>query len=454
MDAVNKQGGDLDLSGVIDLARGIGGLGNVGAGEIIDAGYSQKAEQARASGGATMAMMESRLGSIRDDRGNYLSQVLSKTQLASLNGNFSIENIERQLRPGSLSKSIRDAWTAQAERYGYTSAENMDAALQSTRLAAQMREAMGNVSDMQLDMQGHGRVRGAIGFLNMVSKLGEGNVSVGKVIESLIGGDPKAIQAAVLNRSGLLNKANIQAIVEGGSDNLLGLDVAVQALETGQIGGKQISDADLAEVRELFTTEDVSRRDKLLTKFSAMADPGRKMQLEAERETTDMMKNKNKFYTQEDLKGMSAEKREEALATMAKARAEYADEGKLVAQLKEYERLADPSNGADVIMSGGKQAQFQAAAKEYSKILQSTTDVEEAKKKFLSDPSSKADRQEFLNNFEANTNIQTSMGASAESSAMGRIVMLLQGLFDKITRDGVKTDGSSKEQMVKKEGKE
>jgi hypothetical protein len=453
MAQVNQQGANLSLSGVVDLAnqfmRGQDpNAAPVSTSDLINAGYTQAAERMRAGGEGTMAMVESRLNSIQADRARYLNQL--GINVGRLDNNFSIENIERTLGPSALTGQIRQVFAAQAERYGYRSAEEMDAALRATRLTAQMREAMGDVSQFQLEMQGFGRVQGAMGFIGLVQRLGEGGagrMNMARLAEALIGGGGENIRQRILDREGLFREDRLRAIAESGDPNqLLGLDVAVQALKTGQIGGQRLSAEEMEDLRETFLTEDAGVRKERLTKYAGMADPNRRLALAADRATTELMRRRG-FVLGEGEQGPQLSQQE-----LAKQRRELADEGKLIAQLEEYSRLS--KEDVDVTGAGKKRAEYGERAAEFARIVEETGDVKEAREMFKARykrEGREADFEAFMSNLDYNANVQTSMGASAETAPMARIVYLIQQIFNKLTGEGVKVDTSKAEQPAKKE---
>lgn len=451
LDRAGERGGDLTVGAITNMASGE--LGGISASQLIDAGFSQSAERARAGGGATVAMMQARLNTIQGDRARFLRQLdIDPTQFG---GDLSVQNIERALRatgdPLQMAQMgrIRQVFAGQAERYGYRSAEEMDAALRSTRLAAQMREAMTEVSTFQLEMQGFGQVRGAMGFIQMVRGLRPGERTTGaRALEALIGGSGADIRAQILNQAGLFKEENINAIMQSGDPNqIFGLDVAVQALRTGQIGGQRLTEEEMEDLREAFTTENVERRQELLKQAAAKANPAKRLEFSAAQATTAVMRRHGEFYVGELLsKEAKAEQRRE----MAQARREYADEGKLIAQLQEYERLAESE--ADPIRGSKYREFFGEKASEYQKIIERTGDVEKAREEFKATFKKDDEYRAFMQNLEANMNVQTSMGATAETAGIGRIVLLLESLFTRLFQDGIKTTNeASPTQAVKKD---
>lgn len=444
MTRINKVGGDLTLSTVTGLAAELG-LNNVSAGDLVHAGYSQPAELARAQGGATVTMVTARLQSIQDDRGDYLRS--RGLDVGSLGGDLSIQNINKVFG-ARTSGEISQIFDLQAKRYGYRTGTELDAALRSTEIASALQGAMEGTTGMLADLQGFGRVRGALGFASLVNKLGTDapGLSAARLVESLIGGDADAVRKVIGGGGGIFSPDVIKEIQADG--NILGLDVAVQALQTHQIGNRQLDETEMAEVREMFTTSDVQRRNTLLGKFGSMTSPERRLAFNADQATTEMLKEHGKYYSAGALAGMSEEKRGKALAEMGAARKEFADEGKLIAQLQAYEQLT--SKDTDVVGAGDERGKYGAYAQRYRGLVHQGRDSAEARKELKKEMGD--DFEGFIQNFEANSNIQASMGASAESSVMGRIMMLLQQLFNAITKDGIKTNPEPAANPAKKEG--
>ncbi len=259
-------GGQLTLPRLASIANQMGAPGT--GYDFLMQGYTEGAEQFRATGAATNAVMASNLGRIGAMRRHIASAVLgiderrlgNASTLDEMHDRPGMANVFTPTRMGELTR----VFNREAQAMGYGSMRELDATLLAQADVARQQTTIRQQTFIETGLVQLGRNRGVLGLISFVNQAQRGGQqpNLQAALQSFMGKDMKLQwnnPTLVGARGGAFNQWLDEAGggegKKGGDRELfLGLDVLMSSLYSGTMGERQLTPEEMKTYREILSS--------------------------------------------------------------------------------------------------------------------------------------------------------------------------------------------------------
>jgi hypothetical protein len=258
-------GGQLTLPRLASIANQMGAPGT--GYDFLMQGYTEGAEQFRATGAATNAVMASNLGRIGAMRRRFASAVLgiderrlgNASTLDEMHDRPGMANVFTPTRMGELTR----VFNRDAQNMGYGSMRELDATLLAQADVARQQRTIQRQTFIETGLVQLGRNRGVLGLISFVNQVRQGGkqATLQAALQNFMGEDTNLRwdDPALAGKDGALTKwleeaGGGQGKKSGDRELFLGLDVLALAMQTGTMGEEQLTPEKMKTYRQILSS--------------------------------------------------------------------------------------------------------------------------------------------------------------------------------------------------------